>query len=75
MDLVTRWPSWYRLPIDNGQRKYRSVISFHGDDRNAWIGPYTLTDSEFAYRIAVIISSAGVTGIGIGQVIAKLFGG
>lgn len=75
MATLTRWPSWYHLPTDNGGNKPRVAISVYRNDRRTRISARAISNQEFAYRLTVTFTSAGITGIGIGQCIAKFFGG
>jgi hypothetical protein len=75
MAFVTSWPSWYRLSTSNQQHKRVDVNGIVRYDRHPGVHGITLTLPEFAYRITTILTSAGITGVGIGILIYKIIGG
>lgn len=74
MAFVTSWPSWYHLSIGHGQRANSFVAGIHSNDRRTRTSPRTLTYPQLTYRLSVVFLSAGVSGIGIGEAVAKLIG-
>lgn len=75
MVALTRWPEWYYLPIGNRQRKHSSIASLYRHDRRTRTSPRSITYSQLTYRLTVVFLSAGISGIGIGQIAVKLIGG
>lgn len=66
------WAYRYRLSANNGKRKHRVANDFHGYDRRTRVDEYNLAGTEFTYRIAISIASAGTFAVGIGQCLTAL---
>jgi hypothetical protein len=75
MAAFTRWPSWYHLPTGHRQRKHRTLVSVHHNDRRTRTSARTITYPQLTYRLTIVFLSAGISGIGIGETIAKFIGG
>lgn len=74
MVFATSWPSWYHVSISHRQRTTSVAAGIHRNDRRTRTSPRTLTYPQLTYRLSVVFLSAGVSGIGIGEAVAKLIG-
>jgi len=75
LDFILRWVDRYWLSTDNEQRQYRSADYFYSNDRGTGADANYVTSEEFTYRVAVIFTSAGTFGVGVGQCLSKLISG
>lgn len=74
MAALTRWPRWYRISAIDRQSKHRTANGVYHNDRPTNAGPLIFSYSQFANYLTVIFLSAGVSGIGIGEIIIRLRG-
>lgn len=72
-NTVLRRTVRHRLPANNKQREYRFAGYFHSDDGRSGINQHYLTREEFTYRVAIIFTSFGTAGVGIGQCLSIIF--
>jgi hypothetical protein len=67
--------SWYRLPTKNWRSKLDPISYFYLNGGCSGYNAYYLTVKEFTHHFTIIITSTGIFGIGLGQIIYKIFGG
>ncbi len=73
LDFTGFWINWYWMAAVywRSQLDFASHIHFNG--RCPRTGYYYITYKEFAHYITITFISAGIFGIGIGQLFAEIF--